>query len=84
MVADVSGSYKGRVFFTGKPFYNPEKRSLEISEPEFDIKTGMLFSNQLTGLCTDDTEKNCSYADLPFGRKSEYGQKGGQRYDKKL
>jgi len=39
VVADVSGSYKGRVFFTGKPVYNPEKRSLEISEAEFDIKT---------------------------------------------
>ena len=39
VVADVSGSYKGRVFFTGKPVYNPEKRTLEIAEPEFDIKT---------------------------------------------
>jgi len=39
VVADVSGSYKGRVFFTGKPVYNPEKRALEIAEPEFDVKT---------------------------------------------
>ena len=39
VVADLSGSYKGRIYFTGKPVYNSEKQSLEIAEPEFDIKT---------------------------------------------
>jgi len=39
VVADLSGSYKGRIYFTGKPAYNSEKQSLEIIEPEFDIKT---------------------------------------------
>lgn len=38
-VADVTGSLKGRIFFSGKLVYNPDKNSLEVSEPEFDIKT---------------------------------------------
>lgn len=38
-VADVTGSLKGRIYFTGKLLYNPGKNALEVSEPEFDIKT---------------------------------------------
>jgi len=38
-VADVSGSLKGRVYFTGKLAYNLEKDALEVVEPEFDVKT---------------------------------------------
>ncbi|MEN6618095.1 MAG: DUF4403 family protein [Rikenellaceae bacterium] len=38
-VADVTGSLKGRIYFTGKLIYNPEKNALEVSEPEFDVKT---------------------------------------------
>lgn len=38
-VADVTGSLKGRIYFTGKLVYNPAKNALEVSEPEFDMKT---------------------------------------------
>ena len=38
-IADVSGSLKGRIYFTGKMIYNVEKMAVEITEPEFDLKT---------------------------------------------
>lgn len=38
-VADVTGSLNGRICFTGKLVYNPAKNALEVSEPEFDMKT---------------------------------------------
>lgn len=38
-VADVIGSFKGRIYFNGKLKYNPTKVAVEITEPEFDIKT---------------------------------------------
>jgi len=38
-VADVTGSYKGRIYFTGNLVYNPTKLAVEITEPEFDVKT---------------------------------------------
>lgn len=38
-VADVIGSIKGRIYFTGKMVYNPAKTAVEIIEPEFDLKT---------------------------------------------
>jgi len=38
-VADVIGSLKGRIYFTGNLNYNPEKLAVEITEPEFDVKT---------------------------------------------
>jgi len=38
-VADVIGSLKGRIFFTGNMVYNPAKVAVEISEPEFSVKT---------------------------------------------
>ncbi len=38
-VADVTGSLKGRIYFSGKMAYNHEKVALEIIEPEFDVKT---------------------------------------------
>lgn len=67
MVADVSGSYKGRVFFTGKPVYNPEKRTLEIAEPEFDIKTRNALLKSANWLMHGMIlKKISSYADLPF------------------
>jgi hypothetical protein len=37
--ADVTGTKKGKVYFTGKLIYNPETKSLEVLEPEFDIRT---------------------------------------------
>jgi len=38
-VADVIGSLKGRIYFTGNMMYNPEKLAVEITKPEFDVKT---------------------------------------------
>jgi hypothetical protein len=38
-VADVIGSLKGRIYFTGNMTYNPAKTAVEITEPEFDVKT---------------------------------------------
>jgi hypothetical protein len=38
-VADVTGSMKGRIYFTGNMVYNAEKTAVEITNPEFDIKT---------------------------------------------
>ena len=38
-VADVTGSFKGRIYFTGNLVYNPAKLAVEISEPQFEVKT---------------------------------------------
>lgn len=38
-VADVIGSIKGRIYFTGTLGYNAETMSIEVLQPEFDIKT---------------------------------------------
>jgi len=38
-VADVTGSLKGKVYFTGNLVYNAEKKAIEIEHPEFDVKT---------------------------------------------
>jgi len=38
-VADVIGSLKGRIYFTGNMVYNAEKTAVEITNPEFDVKT---------------------------------------------
>lgn len=38
-VADVIGSLKGRIYFSGNMVYNPDKIAVEITEPAFDVKT---------------------------------------------
>lgn len=38
-VADLTGSLKGKVYFSGNLSYNREKRAIEITQPDFDIKT---------------------------------------------
>jgi len=38
-MADVEGSLKGRIYFTGNLIYNAEKTAVEITEPEFEVKT---------------------------------------------
>lgn len=38
-VADVTGSLKGRIYFTGILAYNAEKMAVEVQNPEFDLKT---------------------------------------------
>ncbi|MGZ3850000.1 MAG: DUF4403 family protein [Flavisolibacter sp.] len=36
---DFSGSFEGTVFLTGKPFYNPEKKTIEVQELDYDLRT---------------------------------------------
>ena len=38
-ILDVLGSLKGKIYFSGNMRYNPDSTSIEITEPEFDIKT---------------------------------------------
>lgn len=38
-VADVTGSLKGRIYFSGNMVYNAQKNAVEIQNPEFDLKT---------------------------------------------
>jgi hypothetical protein len=38
-VADVTGSLKGRIYFTGNLVYNTDKVAVEVQNPEFDLKT---------------------------------------------
>ena len=38
-VVDVIGSLKGRVYFTGNMDYDPIKMAIEITEPQFELKT---------------------------------------------
>jgi len=38
-VADVIGSLKGRIYFSGNMVYNATKTAVEIIDPEFDVKT---------------------------------------------
>lgn len=37
--ADVTGSLKGRIYFSGTLAYNAEKLAIEVQNPEFDVKT---------------------------------------------
>ncbi|HYK57683.1 MAG TPA: DUF4403 family protein, partial [Flavisolibacter sp.] len=36
---DFEGSFDGTIFFTGKPVYNAEKKSIEVQEMDYDLKT---------------------------------------------
>lgn len=38
-IADVIGSLKGRIYFSGNMVYNPTKMAVEIVDPEFSVKT---------------------------------------------
>jgi len=38
-VADVTGAIKGRIYFNGEMSYNKETKSVEVLNPQFDIKT---------------------------------------------
>lgn len=37
--ADVTGSLKGRIYFTGDMVYNAEKMAVEVINPDFDLNT---------------------------------------------
>jgi hypothetical protein len=39
IVVQLDGTYKGKIYFTGKLIHNEETNALEIIEPDFDIKT---------------------------------------------
>jgi hypothetical protein len=39
---DFSGSFDGTAYFTGKPVYNPEKKSIEVQDLDYDLKTNNL------------------------------------------
>jgi hypothetical protein len=36
---DFSGSFDGTVYFTGKPFYNKENKTIEVQDLDYDLKT---------------------------------------------
>lgn len=36
---DFTGSFDGTAYFTGKPHYNPEKKTIEVEELDYDLKT---------------------------------------------
>jgi len=40
---DFTGSFNGTAFFTGKPVYDSEKRSIEVQDLDYDLKTKNLF-----------------------------------------
>jgi hypothetical protein len=54
---DFSGSFNGAVFFTGQPVYNAEKKTIEVQELDYDLKTKnlllktakWLFNNRIIG-----------------------------------
>jgi len=41
--ADFTGSFDGTAYFIGKPVYNAEKRSIEVQNLDYDLKTKNLF-----------------------------------------
>lgn len=42
---DFSGSYRGRVQFTGKPYYDAETRTVEVREMDYSLQTRSLLLN---------------------------------------
>ncbi|GAC1419946.1 MAG: hypothetical protein NVSMB67_11120 [Flavisolibacter sp.] len=54
---DFSGSFNGTASFNGKPVYNPEKKTIEVKELHYDLKTNnlllmgakWLFSSKIEG-----------------------------------
>ncbi len=36
---DFTGSFEGTAYFTGKPSYNPEKKTIEVQDLDYDLKT---------------------------------------------
>lgn len=85
-MADVIGSLKGRIYFKGNMVYNTEKMAVEITDPEFDVKTknslarsaswllhGMILkqlSPYLTYPVKDDLEKLKKDVNLMMGNYS--------------
>ncbi|MGZ5191865.1 MAG: DUF4403 family protein, partial [Flavisolibacter sp.] len=40
---DFEGSFDGTAFFTGKPVYNPDSKTIEVQNLDYDLKTKNLF-----------------------------------------
>ena len=38
-----TGSFNGTVFFTGKPYYNEERKAIEVRDLDYDLQTKNLF-----------------------------------------
>lgn len=36
---DFTGSFDGTAFFTGKPVYNPDKKTIEVQDLDYDLRT---------------------------------------------
>lgn len=64
-VADVIGSIKGRIYFTGNLVYNTEKIAVEVENPQFELKTqnGLLKSAEwlLHGVILNKLKPYLSY-----------------------
>ncbi|HEY6954841.1 MAG TPA: DUF4403 family protein [Flavisolibacter sp.] len=42
---DFTGSFDGKVDFVGKPVYNPEKKTIEVQNLDYDLKTKSILLN---------------------------------------
>ena len=64
-VADVVGSVKGRIYFTGNLVYNANKTAIEVENPQFELKTqnGLLKSAEwlLHGVILNKLKPYLSY-----------------------
>lgn len=74
--ADVVGSIKGKIYFTGDMVYNAEKIAVEVQNPEFDINTKNALVKSanwlLNGLIIKKITPFLSY---PVKNELEYAQK---------
>ncbi len=43
IMIDFSGSFNGSIFFTGKPVYNSDNKTIEVRDLDYDLKTKNLF-----------------------------------------
>jgi len=64
-MADVIGSVKGRIYFTGNLVYNANKTAIEVENPQFELKTqnGLLKSAEwlLHGVILNKLKPYLSY-----------------------
>lgn len=73
--ADVTGSVKGRIYFTGDMIYNPEKVAVEVQNPEFDINTRNALLKSANWLLNGLIIKKISpYLTYPVKNELEYAR----------
>jgi len=74
--ADVTGSIKGRIYFTGDMIYNPEKVAVEVQNPEFDINTRNALVKSANWLLNGIIIKKISpFLTYPVKEELEYARK---------